>query len=276
MTLDRYGNHPRWADTAWFVGYLGVAAAVLHPSMNWLTTPQRTYPDDMSARSLISTGVILTVNPLVSIGGMFAGKSPDVLLMSVSFLISVPLLLIRFWYLGMQRLRAERALAHQAAHDELTGLPNRRTLLEKVEDALKRVRDGSLDTLAVMFFDLDGFKPVNDGLGHHAGDEVLRVVGQRLKRCVRGDDMVGRLGGDEFLMMCTGMHRRSLDELAERLRIEVGRPIPAAGALCVVGVSIGVAVATGSAATSADALIAEADNAMYAVKRSRTSDRGAA
>jgi diguanylate cyclase (GGDEF)-like protein len=276
LTNDQYGNHARWADILWFVGYFSISAAVLHPALNRLTTPQRAYPDDMSARSLITTGVVLSVNPAVSIASLLVGNSPDVLLMSMSALISVPILLTRFWYLGMQRLKAERALAHQAAHDELTGLPNRRALMEKVDDALRNVRDGSIDAVAVFFFDLDGFKPINDTLGHRAGDEVLRVVGQRLKRCVRGDDVVGRLGGDEFLVMCSGLNGRVATDMAERLRAELSQPILVTGNTCTVGASIGITVATRESTLSADALIAEADNAMYAVKRTRKESRSAA
>ncbi|MCW2641541.1 MAG: hypothetical protein JWP76_3847 [Dactylosporangium sp.] len=276
LTGDHYGAHARWADTVWFIGYFSVAAAVLHPALGKLTTPQRAHPDDMSTRSLSTTGVVLSVNPLVSIGSLLVGNSPDVLLMSMSALISVPLLLIRFWYLGMQRLKAERALAYQAAHDELTGLPNRRTLMERVDAALRDVRDGSLDTLAILFFDLDGFKPINDGLGHQAGDEVLRVVGQRLKRCVRGVDVVGRLGGDEFLVMCAGMQGRTVEDVVERLRTELGQPIHVAGNSCTVGASIGAAIATRGSTVSADALIAEADDAMYDVKRTRKDNHSAA
>lgn len=269
MNLDAYGNHPRWADTAWFIGYFSVAAAVLHPAIAYLTTPQRTYPDDMSARGLVTAGLVLSINPVISVGSLFVGKTPDVLLMSMSVLISVPLLLTRFWYLTAQRLKAEQALAHQAAHDELTGLPNRRTVLDRVDGALRQLQDGSLDAVAVLFCDLDGFKPINDGLGHQTGDEVLRVVGQRLRRSVKASDVVGRLGGDEFLVICTGMTGRSVDDVVDRLRANLAEPILVAGGTCTVGASFGVAIATAETPVSADALIAAADHAMYAVKRSR-------
>jgi diguanylate cyclase (GGDEF)-like protein len=274
--LDQYGNHPRWADTIWFLGYCSVAAAVLHPALNHLTTPQRAYPDDMSARGLISTGLVLSVNPIVSIGSMFFGQPADVLLLATSALISVPLLLIRFWYLGIQRLRAEQALVHQAAHDELTGLPNRRSLMERVDTALREVHDGSLDGVAILFFDLDGFKPINDSLGHKAGDQVLRIVGRRLQMCVRATDAVGRLGGDEFLVMCAGMNGRSVEDTMQRLRATISEPITIDGTACTVGASIGVAVAGPGAMMSAEALIAEADQAMYTVKRARQGTRHAA
>jgi diguanylate cyclase (GGDEF)-like protein len=269
MNLDVFGNHPRWVDTVWFVAYFSVSAAVLHPATAYLTTPQRAYPADMSMRGLLSTGLVLSINPVISVGSLFVGVTPDVLLMSMSVLISVPLLLTRFWYLTAQRIRAEQALAHQAAHDELTGLPNRRTVLDRVDGALRQLQDGSLDAVAVLFCDLDGFKPINDGLGHQAGDEVLRVVGQRLRRSVKASDVVGRFGGDEFLVICTGMSGRSVEEVVDRLRANLTEPIVVSGGACTVGASFGVAVATAETSLSADALIAAADHAMYRVKHSR-------
>jgi diguanylate cyclase (GGDEF)-like protein len=207
---------------------------------------------------------------------MFFGQPADVLLLATSALISVPLLLIRFWYLGIQRLRAEQALVHQAAHDELTGLPNRRSLMERVDTALREVHDGSLDGVAILFFDLDSFKPINDSLGHKAGDQVLRIVGRRLQMCVRATDAVGRLGGDEFLVMCAGMNGRSVEDTMQRLRATISEPITIDGTACTVGASIGVAVAGPGAMMSAEALIAEADQAMYTVKRARQGTRHAA
>nr|WP_240943034.1 GGDEF domain-containing protein [Planosporangium thailandense] len=173
-------------------------------------------------------------------------------------------------------MKAEQALAHQASHDELTGLPNRRTLLEEVDAAMRRLRAGALPSVGVLFCDLDGFKPINDTLGHQAGDDVLRVVGHRLRQCVRGADVVGRFGGDEFLVVCGGVDEREVGDPAERIRRSLSEPVRVRGEACVVGASVGVAVTTGDDAASGEALIARADQAMYAIKQSRGGARRAA
>jgi diguanylate cyclase (GGDEF)-like protein len=263
------------AESVWLAAYFGCAAAFLHPSVVDLTTPQGEHPDDLSARRLISTAALLSMPALTAGVRLLMGGTPDVLLLIVSTLASIPLLLVRFWNLALRRLKAEEALAHQARHDELTGLPNRRTLLEKVDSALGQLRSGSLDAVAILFCDLDGFKPINDTLGHQAGDEVLRAVAQRLRGCVRGTDMVGRLGGDEFMIVCAGLAEGCVDDLVERIHRTLAEPIQVEGKACVVGTSIGIAVATDGDA-SGDSLIAKADHAMYARKQSRHGSRRAA
>jgi diguanylate cyclase (GGDEF)-like protein len=257
------------AESVWFIAYFSCGAAILHPSVVHITAPEGEHPDDLSARRLMSTAGLLSMPALTAGVTLAIGGSPDVLLLILSTLLSIPLLLIRFWNLGLRRLKAEQALAHQASHDELTGLPNRRTLLEEVETSLGRLRAGSLDTVAVLFCDLDGFKPINDTLGHQAGDQVLRVVAQRVRHCLRASDVVGRFGGDEFLIVCAGTSGQSVIDLMRRIELSLAEPIHVQGKACVVAASIGVAVATGDHHASGDSLIAEADQAMYALKQSR-------
>lgn len=260
------------AEAVWFIGYFSCAAAVLHPSVVHLTAPEGDYPDDLSTRRLASTAVVLSMPASTAGATLAVGGTPDVLLLIVSTLISIPLMLIRFWQLALRRLRAEQALAHQASHDELTGLPNRRTLLEKVDEALRQLRSGSVKAVAVLFCDLDGFKPINDTLGHQAGDEVLRVVAQRLRGCAASSDVVGRFGGDEFLIVCRDDGGGSVDALVERIRRALAEPIQVREKTCTVGASIGVAVTTDGSASS-DSLISEADQAMYALKQSTRATR---
>lgn len=263
-------------ESLWFVAYFGCAAAALHPSAVDLTTPDRVHPDDLSARRLLSTAFVLSMPALTAAVTLAVGGTPDVLMLIVSTLVCIPLLLVRFWNLAVRRMKAEQALAHQASHDELTGLPNRRTLLEEVEEAMRQLRAGALPSVGILFCDLDGFKPINDSLGHQAGDEVLRVVAQRLRRCVRGSDVVGRFGGDEFLIVCGGVSGRTIHDLTERIRGVLAEPVHVQGNACVVGASVGVAVTSGDDGASGDALIARADEAMYAIKQSRSGARRAA
>src|SRR5690349_8672048 len=104
-----------------------------------------------------------------------------------------------------ERQRSEDRIAHMARHDALTDLPNRVLLLEQLNHEIKRVKRG--ECLAVLCLDLDQFKSVNDALGHHIGDELLKLVGERLRRCTRELDIVARMGGDEFAIIMTQMEQ---------------------------------------------------------------------
>ena len=197
-------------------------------------------------------------------------------------------------YIGVQndvtgRVEAERALEQErdrARHylarieqlaytDPLTGLPNRRRVEERVEAALweARLRE---DGLALLFLDLDGFKPINDRLGHAAGDEVLVATAQRLTARLRRTDLVARLGGDEFLVALPGLDpagaRARAQEVAASLVQDLSRPVLLDGVPAQVGVSVGVAVAPEDGREFA-ALLREADRRMYAGKPSRAGSR---
>jgi len=120
--------------------------------------------------------------------------------------------------------------------------------------------------LAVLLLDLDGFKHVNDELGHSAGDELLRETGQRIRDAVRGEDLAGRLGGDEFQVLLPQAGPEQAEDVIRRLRAEIIRPVPVGGVLATVGVSIGAAYRRAGEDTSLDALTALADQAMYREK----------
>lgn len=161
----------------------------------------------------------------------------------------------------------EQRLLHAATHDALTGLPNRVLLRDRIEHALHRVhREGGAVTIA--FLDLDGFKTINDTRGHTYGDEVLRQAAERLTRSVREDDTVARLGGDEFVLVLEGcadehdwerVYLRVASALAEPLTVD-GEPVS-------LRASIGV-VFTSAEETDVDAVMRNADIAMYASKNS--------
>ncbi|MCH2427198.1 MAG: EAL domain-containing protein [Acidimicrobiales bacterium] len=163
-----------------------------------------------------------------------------------------------------ERVEVAAQLEERAFHDELTGLPNRALLLDRLQDALHRsARHDRM--VGVLFLDLDRFKVVNDSLGHGAGDDLLREAARRLLRTVRPGDMVARLGGDEFVVVIGDMVRTT-DALAaaERVRTALARPMQLGSDSTVVSASVGIAVAHGSE-TPAD-LLRDADTAMYRAK----------
>lgn len=164
------------------------------------------------------------------------------------------------------RRRAEEAVAQQANHDGVTGLANRSLFQAQLKQAIAHARRYR-HALCVMFLDLDGFKAVNDACGHDVGDALLRVVGQRIKSCVRECDTVARIGGDEFTVICSRMnseHEATL--VAQRILDQFTRPIEVDGHTCHVGVSIGLAVYPEDG-EDGNVLMQRADAAMYAVKR---------
>ncbi|MBW3614425.1 MAG: EAL domain-containing protein [Actinobacteria bacterium] len=154
---------------------------------------------------------------------------------------------------------------HLARHDSLTGLPNRTLVLERLVEALSRRRRGR--RVGVLFVDLDRFKMVNDTLGHSIGDEVLIRVGERVRAAVRPQDTVGRLAGDEFVVVCENAEVPELLRVAERVAAEIAAPLPLYGRDAVITASIGVAHSCGAA--RAEDLLRDADVAMY-----RSKERG--
>lgn len=162
--------------------------------------------------------------------------------------------------------RMTRRVSHIANHDGLTGLPNRLLLSELLAGALVRA-DRSKKKVAVMYLDLDDFKPINDAYGHMAGDLALVVVSERLKRALRASDTVARVGGDEFIAIAAEIEgERTAATVAEKLGKACRRPMDIAGAECRVGVSIGIALYPDDGATGEE-LLRRADEALYAVKR---------
>jgi diguanylate cyclase (GGDEF)-like protein/PAS domain S-box-containing protein len=164
-----------------------------------------------------------------------------------------------------QLQRAQAQLWQLANHDQLTGLANRLQLTERLERALARLRRDHRPA-AVLYCDLDRLKPVNDELGHAAGDAVLIEVASRLTAGTRQTDTVCRFGGDEFLIVCEGFtDSSSVLALAKRLIESVSQPIPLGSRILEVGMSVGMAVAT-SMSTETE-LLAAADVALYQAKR---------
>ncbi len=159
---------------------------------------------------------------------------------------------------------ASLSLLEQAFHDPLTGLPNRALLFERLERHAAELRRGRL--LAVLLVDLDGFKHVNDALGHDIGDQLLVAVAERLRSVVREGDTVARLGGDEFAVLCVDLAtREAAAELAERIAAAMAGPFDLETVQTFVTASVGITVHEGRA-DSPRALLREADAAMYVAK----------
>jgi diguanylate cyclase (GGDEF)-like protein len=162
---------------------------------------------------------------------------------------------------------AEARLRDLATRDVLTGLANRALFSDRLRQAAARQRRHA-QGLAVLFCDLDGFKPVNDAFGHATGDRVLVEVAERLERVTRDADTVARVGGDEFVIVCDGVAESGeLAELAERILGVVNEPITFVDPPVRVGISIGIGVAPPDATdVDADRLLSTADSAMYRAK----------
>jgi diguanylate cyclase (GGDEF)-like protein/PAS domain S-box-containing protein len=165
-----------------------------------------------------------------------------------------------------ERKRTEEELVRLAFHDELTGLPNRALLLDRIGQALAVTRR-TRQSIAVLFIDLDGFKAVNDTIGHYAGDGALVAVAERLTGMVRPGDTLARLGGDEFVMLCTGVDGvAGASVVASRILHALNQPFTVYGRAIDLSASIGISVSSG--VDDPLRLVENADTAMHEAKRS--------
>ena len=165
-----------------------------------------------------------------------------------------------------EREELQQRLAHQANHDLLTALPNRKAAMEALELALGRAhRHG--EAVAVLFIDLDGFKRPNDTYGHHVGDRILRICAERLGSTVRAGDALARLGGDEFVVITERLSSpRHAVELGQRIIEVLSEPLDVDGVVTRVGASVGVGMSLDGRATPLD-LLRDADNAVHRAKK---------
>ncbi|MBF0271960.1 MAG: diguanylate cyclase [Magnetococcales bacterium] len=165
----------------------------------------------------------------------------------------------------LHRSDVEARIRHQANFDGLTDLPNRVLFLDRLTHALSLAcRNG--ESLAVLFIDLDHFKPINDTLGHGAGDELLRQVAQRLRQCVRQSDTLARLGGDEFTIIVANLCQPPDPEIvAEKVLAALSRPFCLHGTHAIISASVGIALYPDHG-TELEILLRNADQAMYQAK----------
>lgn len=197
---------------------------------------------------------------------LFMQLAPIRVVTSIAFLAGIAFLMRRL-YLLVRELEARRVEAQAlAARDVLTGLGNRLAF----DNAIERMLAESPGEAALLYLDLDGFKQVNDTLGHGAGDDVLRTVAQRLQKLTQPTDLLVRLGGDEFVLLRPSPgSREELAQLARAIEKELAEPVTLGAQSLAIGVSIGIAVAPTDGVTG-PALLEAADMALYRAKRDRT------
>ena len=165
-----------------------------------------------------------------------------------------------------ERMRAEQRLLDQARHDDLTGLPNRAHLLEKLDAAITHMHEAGSIPFTVLFMDLDRFKLVNDSVGHAAGDDMLVEAGRRVRRAINANDTVARLGGDEFAVLLENVATiNAAESVAARLLRELSRPVWIAGRELFPSASIGISVWQ-PRYRYGEEMIRDADAAMYRAK----------
>jgi diguanylate cyclase (GGDEF)-like protein len=162
---------------------------------------------------------------------------------------------------------------HRALHDSLTGLPNREKMMVSLQNAIQRsIRYKTY--CAVMFMDLNKFKPINDTYGHKAGDEVLCVIGGRIKSMLRGTDIVARIGGDEFVVLLQDIKEPdSVKDVAEKILSAIEEPIAVSGGVsCFVSASIGISIFNDGSQTP-ETILEKADHLMYEMKKSKRANK---
>ena len=263
LTIDpQTAARPVWTDLFFMVAYTALGLCGLHPSAAKLLRPGPDPTDDLTTGRLAFLGVALAAIPIIGGGRQILGHDVDGLLLAIGTAAITPLVMIRIGRLSIQRAKAERALLHEATHDALTGLANRREFTRQLADVLSEGR-----RLVVLFCDLDGFKAVNDRLGHAAGDQLLQEVALRLRDCVRGEDLVSRFGGDEFLILCPDAEAWDAKELCRRIDHAMVRPVELDDEAVYVGASIGAVSSDG--VDDPAALMHRADAAMYEAKQNR-------
>ncbi|MEU4236294.1 GGDEF domain-containing protein [Actinoplanes sp. NPDC026619] len=269
-TLTAQHGSSAWTAIITMSAYLTLAPAAVHPATPQITDPDQP-PEKPSTRPpLLWIGIALCANPLTAMIQGLRGEEVASVVLPVCSMLAVPLVLLRLRQMSLLRNQAEQTLAHHALHDELTGLANRRHITAEIDRALTDLDRGALDEVTVILLDLDGFKPVNDRYGHQAGDVVLRTVAARLSDAAGEGDVVGRIGGDEFVLLRRGPAPEDLPQQATAL---VGQPIAMGAASVRVGVSAGAATATRGERIARDTLIGWADAAMYAQKAAHRKER---
>ena len=252
-------------DVLFMATFLLVGASGLHPSMRTLTEPQQVVVTDLGK---IRTGLIaaLVVVPTIITTTVPAGSTLDGVVRSILCVLLILAVFARVVRSNNSRARAERATRRRATHDALTDLPNRELLAETITAWGDRAA-GDQQEVSLLFIDLDRFKMVNDHWGHQVGDELLCAVAGRLSAQIRGEDLVCRIGGDEFVIaLASPSHSKLAESLAGRVLAEFARPFELSVGNVVISASIGVARSPGGAA--ALELIRDADTAMYKAKGS--------
>jgi diguanylate cyclase len=266
-------------DVIWLASYVAWGTAALHPSMFSLSEPTSGVDGGFSRARLAAMCLATMVAPAILGVQAAIGGPLDVWPVVVGSVLMFLFVVARMRVAIHQIIEANRRrdelqdeLAYRAVHDSLTDLPNRAQAMRLIDAALNRAqRSGAM--IGLLFIDLDGFKAVNDTLGHGAGDEVLRTVAQRLREKVRGGDVVSRVGGDEFVVLLEPVESEAEAALvANRLIETASEPIITPVGEARIGASIGVAISQ-DGSIDPPGLLHEADRAAY---RAKSAGRGRA
>jgi diguanylate cyclase (GGDEF)-like protein len=255
-------------DVPYALAFVAFGASVLHPSMAELCASAASDEPTERRGRLLFVAIAMAVPALVTVTRR-SSPTGDRLMLAAIILTLTGTAILRVLRAIQASTRSEARLSHQATHDVLTGLPNRLIARQYVGSALAKA-PGNSSHVALVFLDVDRFKLVNDTLGHSGGDELLVAVGERLCEYVRAEDLVARIGGDEFVVVRDGV--RDVDEavqFAERIRCCFEVPFSLDGSEIYSSASLGVAVADGCDPTvDAETMIRDADTAMYQAKDS--------
>ncbi|BEL02767.1 hypothetical protein Q0Z83_009580 [Actinoplanes sichuanensis] len=252
-------------EMVFMASYVLLGLAVLHPAAPLIARPGPVPPDRLRAGRVILLTAAVTVVPTVSGIREILDIRGDAALLTVGNLLIVVLVAFRVARLGRQRAEAEHQLRHQATHDLLTGLPNRAELWHHLDAALAAEQRAGRPSVVLLFCDLNGFKQVNDRLGHLAGDQLLTEVAARMRT---SGAFIARYGGDEFVLLCDDPDQAAAaHRLTTHLHGALAPPILVAGEHVRVGASIGAVLSDKT--LDADELIRRADSAMYTEKATR-------
>jgi diguanylate cyclase (GGDEF)-like protein/PAS domain S-box-containing protein len=222
------------------------------------------YADRFAAQGIVGGAAVLVGDPSDPIGilGAFVREPRTFTDAEHNFMRAVAHVLAG----AISRERAEQRARHEALHDSLTGLPNRALVLDRLEQRLPTLATTGA-RITVVALDVDGFKHVNDALGHAAGDELLREIAPRLAEVIEPTDTVARLAGDEFAILCfDAAGERAADRIAEQVRGAFVRPFVVEGEAHFLSASLGVVVADGDSVRAADDLLRDADAALHRAK----------
>jgi diguanylate cyclase (GGDEF)-like protein len=251
----------------WLLAFACMGTAVLHPSRERLLSPvSRPMAASLGRTKLVFLGVASVVVPGILVFDLAVGDSEPQDLTFVAALAVATFLLVFARLAGLLRDLAvsEKDTRYLSLHDVLTGLANRALVLDRTTQALVAAPRRQ-EAIGLLMIDLDSFKQVNDGLGHDAGDQLLRLVGECLRGSIRAGDTAARLGGDEFCALLQNTDEMSAARVAQRINKALGQPVVYGGKELTASASIGIAVSRGRN-YSAEELFRCADVAMYAAK----------
>ena len=250
-------------DLCWIVMYGLLGAAALHPSAAAICRPVASIAEGTITRGRV---VALALASLMAPAALIIEYLRDPEHINVPVIVAGCVVLFLLVIARLQGLVALlsttlHAVEEQATTDQLTGLANRRLFHTRWQHALA----DTVGPTALLYLDLDGFKPVNDALGHEAGDAVLVGVADRLRSIVRAGDVVARLGGDEFAIILPWTDDATAESVAQRIVATLAQPFDAGGRTVFVGASVGVVLA--AQGNDPNGVLRQADSAMYAAKQ---------